>query len=327
MTETNTGETGVVASEATVQAPAAALGDGVVRTLEEARKLIEDAGADGPEPAAPKADDTQPETPKAERKARAIAENAKKQAAFFKEKQQVEAKAKRIAVIEDIAAKVKAGEADPDELFSELGTDYRAITEAKLRNGKKPPTELESFNERVAALEKELADSKAALQAREMETRRTEATRSVMGAINSTLDAGGDRWDAIKAYGAQDEVLVEMQRSLKESATEFDEQGVPLDGEALTAEEAADIVEERLAERLRKGLSTKYARQLAGQPLTAPTETTTGHSTASGTGSRTLTNGHGTVGGGGKLHPDGIARYDTLEQTRAALRAMLGADE
>lgn len=325
MTETNAGETAVetgTTTEATTPQPQ--LGDEVVRTLEEARQLIEEASK---EPEAPKADETSPETPKAERKSRAIAEKAKKDAAFFKEKQEVEAKAKRIASIEDLTARIKAGDADPDDLLNELGIDYRTITESKLKNGKKPPSEAEVLDERVAKLEKELADSRAALKAKEIDAKRTEAVTAVMHGINGAIEAGGDRWDAVRAYAKQDEVMAEMQRSLRETATEWSEDGIPLDGTPLTTEEALDIVEERWAEIARKGHSTKYARPVAGQSSdVAPAGATTGQQAANGTGSRTLTNGHG-ASGGKAIPADGIPRFDTLEQTRAHMRAMLGADD
>jgi len=303
------------------------VGDGVVRSMEDAQALVAEAlGDEVPEgeatPAEPTAEapaESPPPPTKAELKSKAIADRARRDAEFHRQKREVEAKAKRLAEIEDLTAKVKAGEADPDDLLGQFGVDYRTVVEAKLKAGKKEPTELEVMKSRVEALETQIREKEAALEAKQLETQRATATQDAVSQIKAALDAHGDRFDAITAYGAHADVLKVMQEHLLQTATEFDEHGRPIDGEVLTPDAAADIVEQRLAAILERGMSTKYARR--HQPST-PSGTTAPRATANA--SRTLTNGHG-VTGAAPRSKDGVPEFDTVEEARRHLSALLGS--
>lgn len=314
------------------------VGDGVVRDIDAAKALI--AKAMGPSPeevaeadavakakAASKAE-SEPEqgvatpAPPKDLKSRAIAERAKKDAAFHKQKQEVEAKAKHFAELEALAAKVQAGEVDPDDLLKGLGVDYRRIVEAKLKVGKKEPTETEVMKQRLEALETQVREKEAALHQAQIDARRETAERTVLSNISAELEALGDKYDGIVAFGAHHDVLREMQRHLVETATEFDKDGRPVDGEVLTVQAAADIVEQRYADLAAKAARTKYARQLAS----ATPAGTVGAKSATTHGARTLTNGHG-PSGASQSRPtvDGTPVFNTTEEAREYMRGLLGS--
>lgn len=311
------------------------LGDGQVRDIEAARKMIED-GLGAPEPevppdgksaeeAAPPKAETGPvqEAPPKDAKTKATEERLRKDADLHRRKVELAAKEERYAKMEALAAKVKTGDADPNDLLAELGLTYRDTVEAGLKSGKgKDPNTVEAMQERLTALETQIKEKEVALQTQEFESKRAHAERSILTSIDAELRASGDKYDAILAYDAQGEVLAELQRHLNETATEFDAHGRPVDGEVLTLAEAADKVEARLVEeRIQRSLKTKYARQHASSTPTG----TVGTKQAAANGSRTLTNGHGAPSAPTPANDGGARRFDTTEEARKYLEALMGS--
>ena len=328
---TTTTPTDAVTPAPDAAGPPPALADGKMRTLEEAQAMIAEAlgepvdeAAQADAEAAAAAAEAPPEVkPEVSAKSKAIAERAKKDAEFHRKKLEVEAKAKRIADLEALTAKVKAGEADPDDLLTQLGVDYRTITESKLKNGKAKPTEAEEMRARIDSLEAKLQERERAVELRELEATRQPATQSALSNIREELEKHGDKYDAVSAYGEYESVLKEMQDHLLKTATEFDAYGRPLDGEVLTPAQAADIVEQRLAERLTKGLSTKYARRHQQSPT--PGTAVGSSASPAPVGARTLTNGHGSTGAAPRTNSDGVPVFDTIEQAERHLRSLMGS--
>jgi hypothetical protein len=204
------------------------------------------------------------EEPKAEepRAAKAIANAIKREAEAKRAIKEAGEKSQRAQDILDKALRVKSGEVDPDELLAALGIDYRFITEAKFKNAKPEPDKAEQALSEIEQLKASLAKREQELEYRRVQQEESYAMQQLGAKAREVIAAGGDRYDAIKAYGYEDKV-VELQIAHYKATAEA---GQP---EVLTMEQAADTLEQTLAAELQKAASTKYFRSANPQLATS----------------------------------------------------------
>ncbi len=204
----------------------------------------------------------EPKAAEEPRAAKAIANAIKREAEAKRAIKEAEEKAHRAQDILDKALKVKSGEVDPDELLAALGVDYRFITEAKFKNAKPEPDKAEQALSEIEQLKASLAKREQELEQRRVQQEESYAMQQLGAKAREVIAAGGDRYDAIKAYGYEDKV-VELQIAHYKATAES---GQP---EVLTMEQAADTLEQTLAAELQKAASTKYFRSANPQLATS----------------------------------------------------------
>lgn len=228
-----------------------------------------------------------PET--SQRSARAIADAMKKQHEARKATKEAEAIKSKYSEYEGLAAKVKAGEIDPDEFLAKLGLPYRDLTDAMMKHAKAPPDKAETALSRVEELERKLAEKEQALAQAEESRVKEGYQQQLTARANDFVAQNAEKYDAIKAYGYEGK-LVEMQVKHYEATADENGEG----GEVLTLEQAADSLEALLVEQqVNKALKTKYARALSqessGKPPQGLSGNTRGKTTLSNNLSGTVT--------------------------------------
>lgn len=208
------------------------------------------------------------EEPKTEepRAAKAIANAIKREAEAKRKMKEADERFAKAQELLDRAAKVKSGEIDPDDLLAALGVDYRFITEAKFKNAKPEPDKAERALSEIESLRADLARKEQELESRRVSQEEAHAQRELVASAKALVSQGGDRYDAIRAFGYEDKIVqlqIEHYRQTEE---------------VLTMQEAADTIEQTLASELQKAAATKYFRsanpQLATSVKVAPRPST-----------------------------------------------------
>lgn len=262
----------------------------------------DEADAQETQEAKPEATEAKPEAEKTPRISKAIAELHRREAALRKKEKEISEAAAKAKAIEEAAQRLKEGVADPDDLLSALGVNYRAITEAKLRHGKPEPDKSEQALSEVEKLRAELAAKEEAIARRQAELEEQEFERAHRSEIDTFLSQNADKYDAIRSLGYEDKIAEMRVRHYQQH------------GEALTYEQAADSLESLLVENVvSKILKTKYASTSSSQA--SPGKATSGN--VANSGKSTLTN---KMAGTVSSIPDKTTL--SLEEARAAVRAM-----
>lgn len=199
------------------------------------------------------------EEPKTEepRAAKAIANAIKREAEAKRKMKEADERFAKAQDLLDRAAKVKSGEIDPDDLLAALGVDYRFITEAKFKNAKPEPDKAERALSEIESLRADLARKEQELESRRVSQEEAHAQRELVASAKALVSEGGDRYDAIRAFGYEDKIVqlqIEHYRQTEE---------------VLTMQEAADTIEQTLASELQKAAATKYFRSANPQLATS----------------------------------------------------------
>lgn len=149
---------------------------------------------------------------------------------------------------------------NPLDAIKELGTDYNAITEYQLGEGKLTPERVAtSVNEEIAALREELQKTKLSFEEREQQKKQEENDRILQNfsaSIVETVKNSSDKYPAVNAFDGAPVIYEMIQKRW------HDTNGQHL----MTIDEAAELLEKDLGGLVEKLLQTpKYASRLNPQ--------------------------------------------------------------
>ncbi len=150
---------------------------------------------------------------------------------------------------------------NPYEYFKKSGLDLNSVVQGAVKDGEPPSTE-----DKVAALEKKIADYEKGLELERQQKIAMEQQKQIdtfKNSIKDKLTADADRYELINLDGAYGKVYEVIENHFSKTLGETGE------GEVLETEAAAEIVEKELEERATKFLK---AKKLSGksEPLEVP---------------------------------------------------------
>lgn len=185
--------------------------------------------------------------------------------------------ARQLAESRSLAEKYGSRPKTALEALERYGFSYKDATELALNEGQPTAEQIaRAAEERVTALEqrqKDAAEEAKTSAHQAAEAAATQAIEDFKGEINEFISTKSDDYELISLHGAQSVVYDTVEEFFERSrAEDAKKRGVSLDkaqGRVLSIKEASDLVEEYLAEQVKRSLDTKKFKA-NGQPSKEP---------------------------------------------------------